>query len=254
MASGSPTPSKIGGDPARIEWAQMNKGAFHCDLDLHIEHSGTLEDAGVPIGVVDGIVAIAWYEVEIRGFGNHSGTTPMPNRCNALIATSHPTLAVDEIVRREPGRQVGTVGQLNVVPNVPNVVPGVVRLTIELRDLDGAKIVLLAGHIRDRARQIAAHTNTGIEMSSGARPEAALATPEVQKAIETAAATLGLAPRHLPSGTGHDAAMMARLGPIGMIFVPSVGGISHSPRELTRWDDCARGADVLLHTVLDRAA
>ncbi|MEO8128875.1 MAG: Zn-dependent hydrolase, partial [Bryobacteraceae bacterium] len=126
---------KIGGDPDQIETARRKPGFFHCYLELHIEQGGTLEKAGIPIGVVDGIVAIDRYAVEIRGFANHAGTTPMPERRDALLAASHLTVAVNEIVRREPGRQVGTVGQLNVTPNAPNVVPGPVRLTVELRDL-----------------------------------------------------------------------------------------------------------------------
>lgn len=245
---------KIGGDPAKLESARLRSGAFHCYLELHIEQGGSLEEAGIPIGVVDGIVGIDRYDVEIRGFANHAGTTAMANRRDALVAASHLTLAVDEIVRREPGRQVGTVGQLNVTPNAPNVVPGLVKLTVELRDLDSAKVARLAGQVRERARQIAAQTRTEIEMRPASHHEPALATPEVQKAIEAAAAKLGLSTRHLPSGAGHDAQMMSTLGPMGMIFVPSVGGISHAPRELTKWEDCARGADVLLHTVLDRAA
>jgi N-carbamoyl-L-amino-acid hydrolase len=245
---------KIGGDPAKLDSARLRKGAYHCYLELHIEQGGTLDVAGIPIGVVDGIVAIDRYDVEIRGFANHAGTTPMPARRDALIAASHLAIAVDEIVRREPGRQVGTVGQLNVTPNAPNVVPGVVKLTVELRDLDAAKIVKLAGQVRDRARQIAAQTKTEIEMRAASHHGPALATPEVQKAIEAAGTKLGLKWSHLPSGAGHDAQMMATLGPMGMIFVPSVGGISHAPREFSRWEDCARGADVLLHTVLDRAA
>jgi N-carbamoyl-L-amino-acid hydrolase len=178
----------------------------------------------------------------------------MPDRRDAVIAASHLVIAVNEEVRREPGRQVGTVGQLNVVPNAPNVVPGLVRLTVELRDLSAEKILAIAAKIQDRARQIAAQTGTTIEFRPVANHDSSLATPEVQKSIETACGKLGLAFRHLPSGAGHDAQPMATLGPMGMIFVPSVNGVSHSPKELTPWDDCARGADVLLQTVLLRAA
>jgi len=159
-------------------------------------------------------------------------------------------VAVNEIVRREPGRQVGTVGQLSVSPNAPNVVPGLVRLTVELRDLSSAKIAKLAEQIRARAGQIASETQTEIEMRPAAHHSEALATPAVQESIEAAAARLGLQTRRLPSGAGHDAQMMATLGPMGMIFIPSVDGISHAPKEFSRWEDCARGADVLLETVL----
>jgi N-carbamoyl-L-amino-acid hydrolase len=145
---------------------------------------------------------------------------------------------------------VGTVGELHVSPNAPNVIPGMVRHSIELRDLSSEKIAKLAREIEARAKEIATRTRTEIEIRRASHHESALATPAVQKAIEGATLRLGLWFMRLPSGAGHDAQMMARLGPMGMIFVPSVGGISHSPREFSRWEDCANGADVLLHTVL----
>jgi len=195
-------------------------------------------------------VAIDRYEVEIRGFANHAGTTPMPQRRDALLAASYLTIAVNETVRREPGRQVGTVGQIAVIPNSPNVVPGIVKLTVELRDLSSAKILKLAEQIRERAKEIASQTQTEIDMRPAAHHSEALATPQVQESIEKTCAKLGLKSRRLPSGAGHDAQMMATLGPMGMIFIPSVAGISHSPKELSRWEDCTRGAEVLMETVL----
>jgi len=245
---------KLGGDPERIAEARRAPGSFYCYLELHIEQGGTLDKAGIPIGVVEGIVAIDRYEVEIRGFANHAGTTPMPERRDALLAASHLTIAVNEIVRREPGRQVGTVGQLSVTPNAPNVIPGLVRMTIELRDLSAEKIAKLAEEIRTRAKQIAATTDTGITIRQAAHHDSALASPEIQKSIEAACARLGLRTSRLPSGAGHDAQNMARLGPMGMIFIPSVGGISHAPQEFSRWEDCANGANVLLETILERAS
>jgi N-carbamoyl-L-amino-acid hydrolase len=245
---------KVGGNPDRIAEARLRPGYFNCYLELHIEQGGTLDQAGIPIGVVEGIVSIDRYDVEIRGFANHAGTTPMPQRRDALLSASYLTVAVNEIVRRDPGPQVGTVGQISVSPNAPNVVPGLVQLTIELRDLSSAKIAGLAKQIMARAREIAAQTSTAIDIRPAAHHDPALATPEVQKSIEAACATLGLKSRRLTSGAGHDAQMMATLGPMGMIFVPSVAGISHSPKEFSRWEDCARGADVLLETVLAWAA
>jgi N-carbamoyl-L-amino-acid hydrolase len=245
---------RIGGAPEKIESARLRPGAFACYLELHIEQGGTLERVGIPIGVVEGIVAIDRYDVEVRGFANHAGTTPMPERQDALVAASHLTIAVNRIVRSEPGRQVGTVGQLDVSPNAPNIVPGVVRMVIELRDLSAPKIARLGEQIREQAQRIAAETKTEIAMKQVAHHDPALATPDVQKSIEAACARLGLKSERLPSGAGHDAQAMATVGPMGMIFVPSVGGISHSPKEFTRWEDCARGAQVLLETVLERAA
>jgi N-carbamoyl-L-amino-acid hydrolase len=241
---------KIGGDPTRIAAARIAKSSFACYLELHIEQGGNLEKAGIPVGVVEGIVSIDEYEVEIHGFANHAGTTPMPERRNALLAAAKLIVAVQDIVTREPGRQVGTVGQLEVFPNARNVVPGLVKHTIELRDLSAEKIARLGAEVEQRAQEIAKETSTEIVIKKVEHAPPAIATPEVQAAIERAAAGLGLKTMRLPSGAGHDAQMMARLGPMGMIFVPSHGGISHSPHELTSWQDCANGANVLLQTVL----
>ncbi len=242
---------KIGGDPGRIMDAIRAKGAHHCYLELHIEQGGNLERQKLPIGVVEGIVAIDRFEVTVTGFANHAGTTAMADRRDALLAASHLTIAVRQIVSSEPGRQVGTVGRLEVTPNAPNVIPGVVRLTIELRDLSAEKLTRMADRIRLRATEIARDTATSIQFTSESHNIPASADNTVQQAIERSAARLGLASQRMPSGAGHDAQMMAQLSPMGMIFVPSVGGISHSPLELTSWDDCARGADALLGTVLE---
>jgi len=241
---------KIGGNPDRLSDAHIAPGSFRCYLELHIEQGGFLDKAGVPIGVVDGIVSIDDFDVEIRGFANHAGTTPMPDRQDALIAAAKLIEAVREIVTRSPGRQVGTVGRLEVFPNAPNVIPGLVKHSIELRDLSEEKVAQLGAEIAARAQVIASETHTQISMTRVEHLAAALADPAIQQQIESAARTLSLPTLHLPSGAGHDAQVMAKLGPMGMIFVPSLKGISHSPKELSRWSDCANGADVLLQTVL----
>ena len=242
---------RIGGSPDRIETAIRAKGAHHCYIELHIEQGGTLEARRIPVGVVEGIVSIQRYRAVITGVANHAGTTPMPDRHDALLAASQLTLAVREVVTSRPGRQVGTVGQLVVEPNAPNVVPGKVELTIELRDLVPDVLASLAGDIRTRAAEIARTSRTTIELTSLGGNPPALASADVQQAIERAATARGLESVRLPSGAGHDAQMMAQLGPMGMIFVPSVGGVSHSPKELTKWQDCANGGNVLLSAVLD---
>ncbi len=240
----------IGGDATRLETARRARGSIHCYLELHIEQGAILEKAGIPIGVVDGIVSIDEYEVEIRGVANHAGTTPMPERHNALLAAAKLIEAVQEEVTRTPGRQVGNVGQLAVFPNAPNVVPGLVKHSIELRDLSEENLVRLGAAIRARAEVIARATGTQITIKQVEHLPPALATPEIQGQIETAARVLGLRSMHLPSGAGHDAQVISRLGPMGMIFIPSVGGISHSPKEFSQWADCANGANVLLHAIL----
>ncbi|HZO23305.1 MAG TPA: Zn-dependent hydrolase [Steroidobacteraceae bacterium] len=241
---------RIGGDPDRLEEARRAPGSIHCYLELHIEQGGLLDKAGVPIGVVDGIVSIDEYEVEVRGFANHAGTTPMPERRNALLAAAKIIEAVQEEVTRMPGRQVGTVGHLEVYPNTRNVIPGLVKHSIELRDLSEEKLATLGAAIQQRIPPIARETQTEISVRHVTHDPAALATPAIQREIEAAASTLGLRTLHLPSGAGHDAQVLAKVGPMGMIFVPSVAGISHSPHELSRWADCANGANVLLQTVM----
>lgn len=241
---------RIGGDPDQLGSSRRAAGSIQAYLELHIEQGGLLEKAGVPIGVVDGIVSIDEYEVEIRGFANHAGTTPMPDRRNALLAAAQIIEAVQDEVTRNPGRQVGTVGQLVVYPNARNVVPGLVRHSIELRDLSPDKLVQLGAAIQQRVQSIAQRTSTEITMQQVGHDPPALATAAIQRQIEAAAAALSLRTQHLPSAAGHDAQLLARIGPMGMIFVPSIGGISHSPHELSRWTDCAKGANVLLRTVL----
>ena len=241
---------KLGGDPTRLAEARLAPGAFCCYLELHIEQGSTLYKANVPIGVVEGIVAIDRYDVEIRGFANHAGTTPMKERHNALLAAAKLIEAVQDVVTREPGRQVGTVGKLEVFPNAVNVIPGLVKHSIELRDLSVEKIARLGDEIRTRAPEIARETGTEITMTKTEHDAPAEAAPEIQAKIETAAKELGLQTMRLPSGAGQDAQMLAKVCPMGMIFVSSVDGISHSPKELTRWEDCANGANVLLHTIL----
>jgi N-carbamoyl-L-amino-acid hydrolase len=181
---------------------------------------------------------------------NHAGTTPMQDRRDALVAASHLVLAVREEVMREPGRQVGTVGNLAVEPNAQNVVPGKVNMVIELRDLSLDKVNAVFGRIRKRAAEIASQTGTTIEITRTDTHEPALATQWVREIIAREAEGMSLKTLSMPSGAGHDAQMIARIAPMGMIFVPSIGGISHSTKELTHWQDCANGCEVLYRTIL----
>jgi beta-ureidopropionase / N-carbamoyl-L-amino-acid hydrolase len=242
--------AKIGGAPDRLSDAVRAPGSHHCYLELHIEQGGTLEARSVPIGVVTGIVAIHRHEVRVRGMANHAGTTPMDERRDALVAAARAVLVVRAVGTARRGAQVATVGRLDVVPNAPNVIPGEVSFTVELRDLSEDLLTLMADEIRERLDAIAAETGTTMAMAQVSRNAPAVAAPRVQEAIIQSAGDEGLAALRLPSGAGHDAQMMARLGPMGMIFVPSIGGISHAPDERTSWDDCARGAQVLLGAVL----
>ncbi len=240
----------IGGDPSKLSDVRRKKGDIAAYLELHIEQGGTLDTEKIKIGVVEGIVGINWWDVTIDGFANHAGTTAMNNRQDALLAAAKFIAAVNRIVTSVPGRQVGTVGRINALPGAPNVIPGKVVLSLELRDLDASKINMLYEKIRDEAQQIATASRTKFDFKEINVNIPAPTDTRIRGLISEAAKELGLSTKLMPSGAGHDAQDMARLGPVGMIFVPSVGGISHSPREFSRPEDITNGANVLLHTLL----
>jgi N-carbamoyl-L-amino-acid hydrolase len=240
----------LGGDAARLSAARRAPGSIAAYLELHIEQGAVLEEAGIDIGVVEGIVGIGWWDVTIEGFANHAGTTPMNRRRDAMLSAAKFIQAVNRIVRGEPGRQVGTVGRIEALPGAPNVIPGLVRTSLEIRDLDAAKIERLFGAVETAAHEIGREDGTGFTFRQANDNQPAPTDPRIRDVIRTAARELGLTTRDMPSGAGHDAQDMAHLGPVGMIFVPSVGGISHSPRELTRPADVENGANVLLGAVL----
>ena len=186
----------------------------------------------------------------MEGFANHAGTTPMDQRRDALLSAAAFVQMVNRVVRAEPGRQVGTVGQIRAEPGAPNVIPGRVTMSLELRDLDAPKVRRLYETIAREAKGIGDANGTTFAFATLTDHGPALTDPRMQRIVADAAGALALTSKVMPSGAGHDAQEMARLAPSGMIFVPSVGGISHSPRELTKPADCVNGANVLLGAVL----
>jgi N-carbamoyl-L-amino-acid hydrolase len=246
----------IGGDTGKLADVRRRKGEIAGYLELHIEQGGILDSEKINIGVVEGIVGINWWDVTITGFANHAGTTPMNKRQDALLTAGRFIQAVNRVVTSMPGRQVGTVGRISaVLPGAPNVIPGKVVMSLELRDLDAAKINMLYEKIQAEAQKIAAESGTKFDFKEINVNIPAPTDPRIRSLISDAAHDLGLTTKLMPSGAGHDAQDMARLGPVGMIFIPSVGGISHSPREFSHPQDIANGANVLLHALikLDRS-
>jgi N-carbamoyl-L-amino-acid hydrolase len=241
----------IGGDPDHLEHARLEAGSFAAYLELHIEQGGVLEAEKISIGVVEGIVGIRDWDVTVTGFANHAGTTPMNQRRDALLAASRFVDLVNRVVTSVPGRQVGTVGKITALPGAYNVIPGKVVLGFELRDLDDSKIDLLYKRIHDETQNIASQTGTKFEFKLTNAIIPAPTDPKIRQAITQAARRLNLTTRVMPSGAGHDAQELARLGPSGMIFIPSRGGISHSPAEYSSPADIANGANVLLSTLLE---
>jgi N-carbamoyl-L-amino-acid hydrolase len=241
---------KYGQNPADIAKAKIAPGTVAAYVELHIEQGAVLDRAKIPIGVVEGIVGIGWWNCVSTGFANHAGTTPMDQRRDALVAASKAVLAVRQAVRAVPGRQVGTVGIMKVEPGAPNIIPGRAEFSVELRDLDAAKVHRIWSDIENRFAQISKEENVPIECKALDFDEPAKANPLVQQTIRDAARSAGLAFLDMPSGAGHDAQNAARFAPMGMIFVPSRNGISHSPLEFTPWPDVTNGAEVLYRTIL----
>ncbi len=240
----------IGGTPDNIAAARLRRGDAHGYLELHIEQGGTLERERRDVGVVEGIVALGQWDVTIDGFANHAGTTAMGERHDALLSAARFTDMVNRVVTAEPGGQVGTVGRIQAFPGARNVVPGKAICALELRDLEDRKVQRLYDVIVAESRKIGAMNGTTFAFQHVITHESARCDERVRSLIGASATSLGFSTRSLPSGAGHDAQNMARVCPMGMIFIPSVGGISHSPKEYSRPQDITNGADVLLGAVL----
>ena len=240
----------IGGDPDKLASVVRKKGDIAVYLELHIEQGGILFTEKNDIGVVEGIVGINWWDVTIEGFANHAGTTPMNQRRDALLAAAKYVEAVNRVVTSVRGRQVGTVGKIQASPGAFNVIPGKVTTSLELRDLNSAKVDMLFEKIQIEVRQIEAATGTKFDFKQVTKSQPALTDTRIRKVIDESAKQLGLTTKSMQSGAGHDAQEIAEVCPVGMIFVPSRDGISHSPREFSKPDDITNGANVLLNTLL----
>jgi len=241
---------RYGQDPAKLSDARIPQGRLAASLELHIEQGPYLYEKKVPIGVVQGIVAVGRWNCIVSGSANHAGTTPMNRRHSALLAASKDVLAVRDVVLSETGTQVGNVGFMKVEPGAPNVIPGRAEFPVELRDLDDARVVRMWEHVEERFRQIDKEEGVDTRCESTDDVKSARATPAIQAAIREAAESAGLASVDLPSFAGQDSQNIANIAPMGMIFVPSKDGISHSPREYSAPEDIANGAEVLYRAVL----
>lgn len=241
---------RIGGNWSKVTTAQREAGEIAAFVELHVEQGGVLESTGAEIGVVKGIVGQYRFAVTVIGRPNHAGTTPMTMRKDALVAASQVVLAVNKLGIDTPGEQVATVGYFNVLPNAVNIVPARVDLKIDLRDLSQSHLDDLVEQMRQQFAQIAAATQTEIVMTQALHVLPTLAEPKIQDAIAQVCQQLGLSYCHLPSRAGHDAQEIGRFADMGMIFVPSLAGISHAEDEYTSPEQCTQGANVLLQTFL----
>lgn len=212
-------------------------------LEMHIEQGEVLQNEGIPIGVVKGIVGIDRYKAIVKGLANHAGTTPMNLRDDALLKASKLIVKINEIVNEIGGDLVGTVGKIKAEPGAVNVIPGQAVFTIELRDMDKKKM----NKVMNKVRESLSEKELIIEdiLYEGGT----YLDQEVQKVIIESAKKLNYEYKEMISGAGHDANPLSEITPTGMIFVPSYKGISHSPEEWTDWQDVKKGAEVMLETI-----
>ena len=224
-------------------------GPIAAYLELHVEQGPVLEDAGVPVGVVEGIVGITWSEVTAEGHADHAGPSPMPLRRDALVAAARIIAGVDEMARTVEGA-VGTVGRIAAEPNVINTIPGKVTFSVDLRHPDLTTLETLVASLERMGRDIAAATGVSIGINRFWTSEPTPFAAEVVEAVQAAVDELGVPTRRVWSGAGHDAKYMQDVAPSAMIFARSINGLSHCEQEYSTPEDLEAGANVLLRAAL----
>lgn len=240
----------LGGNWDDLATAKRTRADLSAFVELHVEQGAVLENTKTEIGVVQGVVGMVREAIAITGQANHAGTTPMNMRQDALVAAAQIILAVQEIAQQMPSQPVATVGYLTVSPNAVNIVPGQVELTVDMRDLSKDCLNQMRMQLKQAVEAIATATHTTIQITPLLNVEPTPAMPQIQDAIELVCRELELSYCYLPSRAGHDALEIGRTTDMGMIFVPSQSGVSHSEAEYTSPQQCIQGANVLLHTLL----
>ena len=242
----------LGAELERIGYAGSEEPGFlkpHAYIEIHIEQGPVLERQGMPIGAVEDLQGISWQRVTIDGEANHAGTTPMSMRRDAGYAAARVVTFLRDRARNANTPTVATVGCLSFEPNAINVIPSRATFTVDLRDPDEGRLqaeeAALAAYLTD----LAAAEEVTISVERLARFEPVTFDRRIVELVEDAARGRGLASKRMTSGAGHDAQMIARIAPSAMIFVPSIGGISHNPREHTSDADLVAGANILLDVV-----
>jgi N-carbamoyl-L-amino-acid hydrolase len=227
--------------------------AVGCYFETHIEQGPVLEDDGVTIGVVGGVLGIRWYDCTVTGLEAHAGPTPMALRRDALQVATRLMQEVVAIAHRHGPHGRGTVGMVQVFPNSRNVIPGRVKFSIDLRNASDALVGAMDADLRGVAAKLAADTGLPIGIEPVSDYPAQAFHPECIAAVQRAATKLGYSHMPVVSGAGHDAVYLARVAPTGMIFIPCKDGISHNEIEDAQPEHLEAGANVLLHAMLERA-
>jgi N-carbamoyl-L-amino-acid hydrolase len=248
----------VGGRAERLGRAIRNQDSVSAYVELHIEQGLVLAERKAGIGVVTAIVGIRRHEVTVEGRADHAGTTPMSLRRDALVGAAGFIRTVDELARLRPAEGaylVATVGKLSVEPNAINAVPGSVTMILETRSTDEGALLQFEQELWRRAEGEVDDRGLRLTRSLLSQTLPTACSPLIQSTIEEASMAAGFRSTRLPSGAGHDGVFVARIAPMGMIFVPCREGRSHAPEEWAEPDDCATGARVLAETLilLDRS-
>ncbi|MBE9067815.1 Zn-dependent hydrolase [Leptolyngbya cf. ectocarpi LEGE 11479] len=245
---------RLGGDWEQLPSARRDPRSLVAFVELHIEQGPVLEATGNTIGLVTGVVGQRRYVITVTGQASHAGTTPMSMRQDALVAASQLVLAIHRIGclkdNAMTGEQVATVGMLTPTPNVANTVPGHVEMVVGMRDLSNDCLDQMEAMLVTAMDDIAKGTQTRIQIHPTLRNEPVLVNSHIYNTIASVSNCLGLKSQSLPSRASHDAQNMASVTDMGMIFVPSRSGLSHASAEYTAPEQCAQGANVLLHTLM----
>lgn len=239
---------EFGLDPARIGEAARRPEELRCYLEVHIEQGPVLEAENLSVCAVTAIAGANRMTVTVKGQAGHAGTVPMPRRHDALTAASECILAVEETAARL-SHAVGTVGQITCRPGATNVIPGEVAFSLDFRAAEDEVRRGAVNELRSRFDVIATRRGVTISLEGTHAADGVTCAPWIVEQIEAAMGDLGHRLFRLPSGAGHDAAALAEVTDVGMIFVRCAGGISHSPDESITKEDAIAGAELLLRTV-----
>jgi beta-ureidopropionase / N-carbamoyl-L-amino-acid hydrolase len=241
---------QIGGNWTNLHQARRTAADLAAYLELHVEQGGILDFENQQIGIVEGIVSLHRCHITVIGRPNHAGTTPMHLRRDAMVASAQIVTALYEIAVHTPGNQVATIGSFNIFPNAANIIPGRVEMEADIRDLSEAHIEDLIAKLHERITAIADATQTIITLERGMKVQPTLASSAIQSTIAQVCEENQLSYCNMPSRAIHDAQEIGRLTQMGMIFIPSVAGVSHAEDEYSSPEQCTRGATVLLQTLL----
>lgn len=241
-----------GFDPARIRDAARDPATVHAFLELHVEQGPVLESAGLAIGIVEQISGVFKWSVRLTGVANHAGTTPMGLRKDAFLGLVAFANTIPEVIAKAGTDQSRvTIGAVEVRPNHPHTIPGEVVFSLIGRDTARKVMLALAAEYRARLGRVAADAGLDLEIVEQSWLDPKPCHPDIVAIFGRQADKLGLTSMTMPSGGGHDTQFMAELTRAGLIFVPSVGGISHAPDECTEWADIESGANLLLHAIIE---